>query len=115
MPRALQRTWGGGLFLMSEVPLYPCTARSRHARCLDIQGHLAHKKTPPPSTLQKACSQGPVMVPRGGAFSYERGTPVHVLHVLEDVDTHHPRVRQWTYAHGPMVTLQYRDTWVKRS
>ena len=36
MPRTLRWSWGGGQFLMSEVP---------------VQGYLAHKKTYSPRTL----------------------------------------------------------------
>ena len=41
----------GALFLMSEVPLY-CGHASAHGKQLHLQGYLAHKKTPPPGTLQ---------------------------------------------------------------
>ena len=48
----------GWVFLMSEA-----------------QGYLAHKKQPPPRTLQQAYAQRPMVVlGEGGAFSYERGT-----------------------------------------
>ena len=36
---------GGGVFIMSEVPLYVSGPISPEA---GIQGYLAHKKTPPP-------------------------------------------------------------------
>ena len=41
-----------------------------------IQGCLAHKKHPPPRTLQEDYTQGVMVVLGGGAASYERGTPV---------------------------------------
>ena len=40
-----------------------------------LQGHLAHKKLPPPRTLEKAYAQGPMVVIEGVVISYERGTP----------------------------------------
>jgi hypothetical protein len=40
------------------------------------QGYLAHKKQPPPRTLQKDCVWGPMVAPGRGGVSYERGTPV---------------------------------------
>ena len=40
-----------------------------------VQGYLAHKKPPPPRTLQQGFAQGPMPVLGGGAVSYERGTP----------------------------------------
>ena len=33
---------------------------------LGVQGYLAHKKRPPPRTLQKAYAQGPTVVLGGG-------------------------------------------------
>ena len=42
-----------------------------------IQGYLAHKKPPPPRTLHQGSAYGPMVVLGGGAFSHERGTPVH--------------------------------------
>ena len=42
----------------------------------EVQGYLAHKKPRPLRTLQKDYAQGPMEVLRGGAVSYERGTPV---------------------------------------
>ena len=42
-----------------------------------VQGYLAHKNLPPPRTLRQAYAYGPMVVlGGGGAFSYERGTPV---------------------------------------
>ena len=43
-----------------------------------LQGYLAHKKTPPPMTLQWTYAQNPTGVLGGWAFSYERGTLVDV-------------------------------------
>jgi hypothetical protein len=42
----------------------------------ELQEYLAHKKQPPPSTLQWDYAQDPLVVLGGGAVSYERGTPV---------------------------------------
>ena len=41
-----------------------------------LQGHLAHKKLPPPKTLQQVYAQGPTVVLGWGARYCERGTPV---------------------------------------
>jgi len=41
-----------------------------------LQGYLAHKKLPPPRTLQEAHTQGPAVVLLGGAVSCGRSTPV---------------------------------------
>ena len=46
------------------------------AQGLHILGYLAHKKTPPPRTLQQAYAYGPMMVVGGGAASDGRGTSV---------------------------------------
>jgi hypothetical protein len=43
-----------------------------------LQGYLAHKKLLPPRILQWAYVWGLAVVLGGGAFSYERGTPVQV-------------------------------------
>ena len=48
------------MFLMSEVP----------------QGHLAHKKEPPPRTLQYDYAQGPMVVLGGGLFLMSE-VPLH--------------------------------------
>ena len=56
MPRALWWPYGGGLFLMSEVPLYQVRgvvpaggAFAEAVRSVPpLQGCLAHKKCPPP-------------------------------------------------------------------
>ena len=42
-----------------------------------LQGHLAHKKTPPPQDPTAALGLGPSGGPSGGGFSCERGTPVN--------------------------------------
>jgi len=46
---------GGGLFLMSEVPLYSRIGGGQAAPTptwlMDIQGYLAHKKLYPPRNL----------------------------------------------------------------
>ena len=67
MPRALWRSYEGGLILMSEVTLYElrplCCGRGHPAwggvayeleSCVieEAQGYLAYKKLPPPRTLQ---------------------------------------------------------------
>ena len=41
-----------------------------------LQGYLAHKKSPPPRTLQWDHAYSPRRVLGGWAFSHERGTPV---------------------------------------
>jgi len=59
MPRALLCSWGGGLFLMSEAPLYMAgvlvvtkvSLNGPSIRVTSLQGYLAHKKTQPPRTL----------------------------------------------------------------
>jgi len=50
----------------------------RHLIMCHIQGNLAHKKQPPPRTLQWDFAQGPMEVLEEGAVSFERGTPVEV-------------------------------------
>ena len=47
----------------------PNTCQEYVSVCL--QGYLAHKKQRPPRTLQKEHAQGPVVVLRGWALSYE--------------------------------------------
>ena len=72
MPRALWRPYGGGLFLMSEVPLAGVPLRASRDSALGIpsqptvragtsvpRGYLACKKTPFPSTLQQVMHVGP--------------------------------------------------------
>ena len=41
-----------------------------------VQGYLAHKKQPPPPGLSYCPRHGPTAGSEGGAFSYERRTPV---------------------------------------
>jgi len=48
------------------------------------QGYLAHEKTPPPRTLQKAYAQGHMAVLGGVAVSFERGSPVQGLLEIQD-------------------------------
>ena len=43
---------------------------------VSVQGYLAHKKRPPPRTLQHDYTQGPMVALGEVAVSYERGTPV---------------------------------------
>ena len=43
---------------------------------VQLQGYLAHKKQPPPRTLQQDHAEGPMGVLGGRAFSYERGPSV---------------------------------------
>jgi len=45
----------GGLFLVSEVPLYTLMDDSFLSQVIDVvvQGHLTYEKTPPPLTLQR--------------------------------------------------------------
>ena len=45
-------------------------------RSQPLRGYLAHKKLPPPRTLQWAYTLGPTVVLGGGQVSYGRGTPV---------------------------------------
>jgi hypothetical protein len=61
---------------VSEVPLY--TTAVLEDKDTPVQGHLAHKKTPPPQDLQQADAQGPMGVLGGWAFSYGRGIPVSI-------------------------------------
>ena len=44
-----------------------------------LQGYLAHKKSPHPSTLQQVYVYGPMVVLGGLAVSYARGTPVSTV------------------------------------
>ena len=55
------------------VPSPPSMLQGHQA---PLQGYPAHEKHPPPRTLQKDYTYGPMEVPGGGAVSYERGTPV---------------------------------------
>ena len=63
MPRALRWSYGGGLFVISEVPLYRTLCFAGHGRWMVslmrlhvpllwshhlLQGYLAHEKHPPP-------------------------------------------------------------------
>jgi len=58
---------------MSEVLLLDAPAPQRA-----LQGFLAHKKTPPPLGPPEAHRyRANVGTSRGGAISYERGTPVN--------------------------------------
>ena len=70
---------------MSEVPLYiwPLQRYLAHQKSggwwqSRVQGYLAHKKPPHPSTLQ-VYVQGSIVVLGGLAVSYERGTPVRFM------------------------------------
>ena len=47
-----------------------------HDPARGVQGYRAHKKDPPPRSLQQDCTLGPMVALGGGAVSYERGTPV---------------------------------------
>jgi hypothetical protein len=47
MPRALWKPWGGGLFLMSEVPLYRLRAKSGPARAFYVRRDLYYRGTSP--------------------------------------------------------------------
>ena len=53
-----------------------CVANCSTVVHVPVQGYLAHKRPPPPRTLEKASALGPSVVLGGGAVSYERGTPV---------------------------------------
>ena len=51
VPRDLSWSWGGGLFIMSEVShsgLYIDPRGGSHFEAERLQGYLAHKKTPTP-------------------------------------------------------------------
>jgi len=43
-----------------------------------LRAHLDYTKLPPPR-IQEDYAEGPMVVPGGGAVSYERGTPVKGL------------------------------------
>ena len=45
----------------------------------DVQGYLAHKKTPTPLGTAQGHRHRPTVGFYGEAFSYERGTPVRAL------------------------------------
>ena len=47
MPGALWKPWGGGLFLMSEVPLYRLRAKSGPARAFYVRRDLYYRGTSP--------------------------------------------------------------------
>jgi len=47
-----------------------------HDPARGVQGYLAHKKHPPPRSLQEDYILGPRVVLGGVAVSYERGIPV---------------------------------------
>ena len=44
---------------------------------MGIQGYLTYKQTPPSRTLQQRYAEGPRSFLEGGAFSYQRRTPVY--------------------------------------
>jgi len=48
---------------------------SRELSVARVQGDFAHKKHPPPRTLQYDSAHGPMVALGGVAVSYERGTP----------------------------------------
>ena len=48
----------------------------RQSLQLELQGYLAHKKQRFPRTLEQDYAWGSMVVLRGGAVSYERGTPL---------------------------------------
>ena len=50
----------------------------------EVQGYLAHKKQPPPRSLQEDRAEGPMGILGGWAFSYERGTPVAPIAILQE-------------------------------
>ncbi|KAJ1480153.1 hypothetical protein T484DRAFT_1901603 [Baffinella frigidus] len=65
-------------FLPEQRPALPAQC-SGHTPHVGVQGYLAHKKAPPPRTLQQAYALGPMVVLGGEALSYERGTHVGVV------------------------------------
>ena len=62
------------------------------SRFQSAQGFLAHKKTPPPRTLQQEYAWGPMVGRRRGAVSDEQGTPVGCASVLFKVSGFRLRV-----------------------
>jgi len=77
---ALTYRCGGNLYcvrepriLLAQVPVY---VRDHAGLVIDIHGYLAHKKLPSPRISTAGLYLGPYGVSRGGAVSYERGTPV---------------------------------------
>jgi hypothetical protein len=62
----------------SPICAVPHTIQSFRFIALKVPGSLAHKKYPPPRTLQQDFTRGHMVVSGGGAVSYERGTPVVV-------------------------------------
>jgi hypothetical protein len=85
MSVALWRPQKGGLFLLSEVPLYLCfhpkvDGCEPHSRGVNlrIQGYLAHKKMPPSLGPPYGPRHSPTAWSYGKAVSYGRGTPAVV-------------------------------------
>ena len=62
----------------------------RHVRQADgkIQGYLAHRKWPPPRTLQQDYVQGHMVARRSGGVSYKWGTPIAHLWRIPSGQTH---------------------------
>ena len=65
------------------TPLYRGTSLVSEA---ELQGYLAHKKLPPPRTLQWAYAQGPTVVLGKGAVSYGRGNSVGIHFTVNFID-----------------------------
>jgi hypothetical protein len=63
---------GSAVFQASDLLVQP----KRFASAL--QGYLAHKKAPPPRTLQHAHASGPMLVLGGGRFLMSE-VPLHVI------------------------------------
>jgi len=61
-----------------SIPRPACPSRggSFHPEA-GLQGHLAHKKQPPPPGPPYGHRHSPTVGSQGGAVSYERDTPVH--------------------------------------
>ena len=59
---------------MGEVPLYGGSRKNLK----ELQGYLAHKKTPNPPRPPQDPKHRPTAESLGGAFSYGQGTPVQL-------------------------------------
>ena len=73
---------GGGLFLISEVPLHNShvshTRRGKERTIRTLQGYLAHKKQPNPLGPPSGPSHRPTVGSQGGAVCHERSSPVRM-------------------------------------
>ena len=71
-----------------------------------LQGYLAHKKLPPPRTLNvpQAYAYGPRGVLGGWAFSYGRATPAEALATHTEFTRNTPSVEPTAAADGTHVS-----------